>query len=284
MNFAELYAQKKPWLSFEIFPPKTDAGLPLLLEELRKLKEFEPSLISVTYGAGGTTQGRSLELLENIVKELKLELMAHLTCIGANESSISGFLQKISAWGVQNILALRGDWPQNNPGYKPDSDVFRHAVDLVKFTKQQTQMSVAVAGFPEKHPESTCLADDIAHLKEKISAGADMIFTQLFFDNQHYYDYVAAVRRAGITVPIIPGIWTITNLKQIQKIAELSQAKIPADLLAKLEQSNEHGVREIGIAYATEQLRDLLAHGAPGAHLYTLNKAEAITEVLRKIL
>jgi len=283
MRLTEIYSQNQPVISFEVFPPKTDEGLPLLLEELRKLKKFSPGLISVTYGAGGTTQGRSLKLLEKIVKELKLELMAHLTCIGSSESSILDFLQKISAWQVRNILALRGDSPQNNPAYRPESTVFRHAADLVKFTKQKTPLSVAVAGFPEKHPEAASPADDIAHLKEKVDAGAEVIFTQLFFDNQYYYDYVAAVRAAGINIPVIPGIWTITNLKQIQKIAELSRAKIPADWLTRLEKADEHGVRAIGIDYAAAQIRDLLAHGAPGAHLYTLNKADAVTEVLRAV-
>ncbi|GBR76567.1 5,10-methylenetetrahydrofolate reductase [Candidatus Termititenax persephonae] len=284
MRLAEIYRPAKTSISFEVFPPKTDEGFAPLLAELRQLKEFQPGLISVTYGAGGTTQGRSLKLLGAIVQELGLELMAHLTCIGSSENSILNFLQKISAWGVQNILALRGDFPKNNPDYQPESAAFQHAADLVRFAKQQTKMSVAAAGFPEKHPEAASLADDLRHLREKVRAGAEAVFTQLFFDNQYYYAYVAAARQAGITVPIIPGIWTITSLKQVQKTAELSQAKIPADLLAHLEKASAAEVRRCGITYAAAQIKDLLAHNAPGIHLYTLNQAEAVTEVLRKVL
>jgi len=283
MRLSEIYAQSKPVISFEIFPPKTDEGLTPLLAELQKLKQLNPWLISVTYGAGGTTQGRSLFLLEKIVKELQLELMTHLTCIGSSEKSILEFLKKISGWGVENILALRGDFPKNDPDYQPESDVFQHAIDLVKFANRHTNANIAVAGFPEKHPESASLQSDIVYLKEKIEAGAGAIFTQLFFNNQYYYDYVSALRTAGITVPVIPGIWTITNLKQIQRIAELSRAEIPADLLNKLQQADEKGVREIGITYAGEQIKDLLANGAPGVHLYTLNKADTVTEVLKRV-
>lgn len=282
MRLQEIYNQNKPVISFEIFPPKTDEGFTPLFAELQKLKQLKPGLISVTYGAGGTTQGRSLFLLEKIVKELELNLMTHLTCIGSNERSILDFLREISGWGVENILALRGDIPKNDSDYKSESDVFKYAADLVRFIRQHTDADIAVAGFPEKHPEAASQQSDIAHLKEKITAGASVIFTQLFFDNQYYYDYVSALRAAGITVPVIPGIWTITNLKQIQKIAELSQAKIPADLLKKLQQADEKGVREIGITYAAEQIKDLLANNVPGLHLYTLNKADTVAEVLRR--
>ncbi|GBR77380.1 5,10-methylenetetrahydrofolate reductase [Candidatus Termititenax dinenymphae] len=283
MKLAEIYSQNKPVISFEVFPPKTDDGLAPLIAELRKLKEFKPGLISVTYGAGGTTQGRSLKLLEKIVNELKLELMPHLTCIGSGEKSILNFLQKISGWGVENILALRGDFPKNNPDYQPESDVFKHAADLVKFTKQNAALSMAVAGFPEKHPEAVSLETDLQYLQAKVHAGAEAIFTQLFFDNQYYYDYMKSVRATGITVPVIPGIWTITNLKQIQKTADLSHAKIPDDLLNKLQKADEAEVPEIGIEYAAAQIQDLLTHGVPGVHLYTLNKAETVSRVLEKI-
>ncbi|MDR2431714.1 MAG: methylenetetrahydrofolate reductase [NAD(P)H] [Candidatus Margulisbacteria bacterium] len=284
MHLKKIYSGRRPVISFEVFPPQTDEASAPLIAELRKLKEFAPGLISVTYGAGGTTQGRSLKLLEKIVKELNLELMAHLTCIGSSENSILSFLQKITGWGVQNILALRGDYPRNNPGYQPESAVFQHAADLVRFARQNTELSIAVAGFPEKHPEAASLAEDIKQLAAKIRAGADAVFTQLFFDNQYYYDYVKLARAAGVAAPIIPGVWTITNLKQIKKIAELSRAKIPGELRQKLEKAGEQEAREIGIDYAAAQLRDLLQHGAPGAHLYTLNKADAVMEVLRKAL
>ncbi|MDR1997497.1 MAG: methylenetetrahydrofolate reductase [NAD(P)H] [Candidatus Margulisbacteria bacterium] len=283
MRLTEIYDQNKPVISFEVFPPKTDDGLAPLLAELKKLKNFKPGLISVTYGAGGATQGRSLKLLEKISTELNLELMPHLTCIGSSEQSILSFLQKISGWGVENILALRGDYPRNNLDYQPESDVFKHAADLVHFTRQRVSLSIAAAGFPEKHPEAESLQSDINHLTEKVRAGAEAVFTQLFFDNQYYYDYVKSVRAAGITAPVIPGIWTITNLKQVQKTAELSRARIPENLLQKLQAAAEKEVRKIGINHAAAQIRDLIKHGAPGIHLYTLNKADAVTEVLQKV-
>lgn len=283
MRLREIYNQKSPAISFEIFPPKTAEGIAPLFAELQKLKKLNPALISVTYGAGGTAQDRSLELLEKIVKELRLNLMTHLTCIGSSEKSILDFLEKISGWGVKNILALRGDFPQNNPDYQPESDIFQHAVDLVNFAKANTDADIAVAGFPEKHPEALSLEADIKYLKAKVDAGAGAIFTQLFFDNNYYYGYVDKLRQAGIAAPVIPGIWTITNLKQIQKTAELSHAQIPATLLNQLQQADEAQVREIGIAYAAEQIKDLLAHGAPGIHLYTLNKADTVTEVLSRV-
>jgi len=282
MRLRDIYKQTAPVISFEIFPPKTAEGIEPLLAELQKLKQFNPGLISVTYGAGGTTQGRSLKLLEKIVKELRLNLMTHLTCIGSSPESIQAFLRKVSAWGVENILALRGDWPKDQPDYRPESNVFQHAVDLVNFTRQNIDADIAVAGFPEKHPEAPDQATDIRYLRAKAAAGACAVFTQLFFDNQYYYDYVSALCRAGLEIPVIPGIWTITNLKQIQKTAELSRAKIPDALLAQLQQASEKEVREIGIAYAARQVRDLLANGAPGVHLYTLNKADTVTEVLRQ--
>ncbi|GBR72853.1 5,10-methylenetetrahydrofolate reductase [Candidatus Termititenax aidoneus] len=283
MRLTEIYQQPPPIISLEISPPKTDDGLASLLTELKKLKQLNPSLISLTYGAGGTTQGRSLLLLEKIRRELNLELMTHLTCIGSSEKSILAFLQKVSGWGIENILALRGDWPRDNPGYQPESDTFKHAADLIRFVKKNTALSVAAAGFPEKHPEAENLQTGLKHLEEKTAAGAEVVFTQLFFDNQYYYDYVKSARTAGIDTPIIPGIWTITNLKQIQRVAELSCAKIPAELLARLEKAGKQEVREIGIDYAATQIRDLLKHGAPGVHLYTLNKADAVSAVLRKL-
>jgi methylenetetrahydrofolate reductase (NADPH) len=283
VRLAEIYARPKPVISFEVFPPKTDAGLAPFFAELEKLKSLRPALLSLTYGAGGTTQGRSLLLLEKIRREFGLELMTHLTCIGSSEKSLLAFLQKVSGWGIENILALRGDTPKNNPDYQPENGVFKHAAELIRFVKENTALSVAAAGFPEKHPEAENLQTDLRHLKEKTAAGAEIIFTQLFFDNQYYYDYVKLARARGINAPIVPGIWTITNFKQVQRTAELSQAKMPADLLKKLEAADEKGVREIGINYAAEQIRDLLAHGAPGAHLYTLNKAEAVAEVLKKV-
>ena len=283
MRLTEIYSQANPVISFEVFPPKTDDGLAPLLVELKKLQSLQPALFSLTYGAGGTTQGRSLLLLEKISCELNLELMTHLTCIGSSEKSLLAFLQKVSGWGIENILALRGDAPQDNPAYQPESGVFQHAADLIRFVKKNTALSIAAAGFPEKHPEAESLQTDLAYTKEKIAAGAEVIFTQLFFDNQYYYDYVKLARAHGISTPIVPGIWTITNLKQIQRVAGLSCAKIPAELLAKLEKASEQEVRETGIDYAAAQIRDLLKHGAPGIHLYTLNKADAVSAVLRKI-
>lgn len=283
MHISELYKQDKGVISFEVFPSRTTEGIDILIGELEKLKQFNPGFISVTYGAGGSTQGRSLLLLDKIIHELKLEVMPHLTCIGSSQGSILAFLEKVRSWGVRNILALRGDLPKN-PEYVPESDFFKHADDLIRFAKMNTDFDVAVAGFPQKHPEAKTIKDDIYYLKQKVEAGAAAVVTQLFFDNADLYSYVDKVRGAGIEVPVVPGIWTLTSPNQTQKILECG-AKINPELLSKMQSGkySDSDKQNIGVEYAVAQINDLKQKGFKHFHLYTLNRAEFVSRVLKAL-
>ncbi len=286
MKLKDIYKNpKKPVLTFEVFPPKTQEGLDNLVKEIERLKKFKPEFISVTYGAGGSTQGRSLQLLERIAKEDKIAVMPHLTCIGSSPESIQKFLDIIKGWGVESILALRGDIPQNIPDYVPESDYFQHASDLVKFTKENSSLDIAVAGFPEIHPEAKDQAEDLKYLKLKVEKGASTVFTQLFFNNDKYFKYLELARKIGVNVPIIPGIWTLTSQLQLKKIFECG-AKVPAELLAKFEDPkySDEDKRNIGVESAIAQVKALVKYGVPGIHLYTLNKAEYVSRVIKNAL
>lgn len=273
---------KQPVISFEVFPPRTAEGLDNLLVELQKLLVYKPGLLSVTYGAGGTSQERSLLTLERIAKEVAVPVMAHVTCIGSSTVSVSRFLQLIEAWGVENILALRGDFPKNNPEYKPESDVFKYAIDLVSFAQGKTQQDIAVAGFPEGHPESTSADTDLRYLVEKVAAGAQAVFTQLFLEPETFLRFRDRAVTAGINVPIIPGIWTFSAKEQLNKLPEIApNARIPQGLADRiLSAKTESEVKDIGVAYTVDLCEKLIAAGVSGLHLYCLNKSEIVSRVL----
>lgn len=283
MRLRDIYQNKKqPVISFEVFPPRTTEGLTNLIAELQKLLVYKPGLISVTYGAGGTSQDRSLLALERIAKEIPVSVMAHVTCIGSSTRSVSHFLQLIEAWGVDNILALRGDYPKNNPDYKPQSDVFKYALDLVAFTQGKTQQDIAVAGFPENHPESVSLDTDMRYLVEKVAAGAQAVFTQLFLKPETFLRFRDRAVAAGIRVPIIPGIWTFSTKEQLNKLPEIaSNAEIPEIIAARIRAAaSDAEVKDIGIEYTVALCAKLMTEGVAGLHLYCLNKAEVVSRVL----
>lgn len=283
MRLRDIYNHKKqPVISFEVFPPKTPEGLNNLISELQKLLVYKPGLISVTYGAGGTSQDRSLLALERIAKEIPVSVMAHVTCIGSSTLSVAHFLQLIEAWGVDNILALRGDYPKNIPDYKPESNVFKYAVDLVEFTKGKTQQDIAVAAFPEGHPEAVSLDSDIRYLVEKVAAGAQAVYTQLFLTPEKFLRFRDRAVAAGVNVPIIPGIWTFSTKEQLNKVPEIApNANIPEMLAACLRAAKtEAEVKDIGVAYTVGMCEKLIAEGVAGLHLYCLNKAEIVSRVL----
>lgn len=284
MRIAELLQRREPFLSLEFFPPKDRAQWPGFFDVVRQLKALAPLFCSVTYGAGGGTQHNTLEIVTRMKQEYGLEPLAHLTCVGADQGRLASFLSSLSDAGVENVLALRGDPPRGESTFTPDSDEFRHGSDLTAFIRNTfPQLCVGVAGYPEKHPEALNMEDDVRHLATKVASGADFIITQLFFENDVYFDFVARVRAAGITVPIIPGILPIQNLAALKRMLTFCGATVPSEFMRDLEHVDtlygESGVRGLGLGYAKKQIRNLLDRGAPGVHLYTLNKADTCLNI-----
>jgi methylenetetrahydrofolate reductase (NADPH) len=285
VRIAHLMQPEQPFISLEFFPPKERADWPGFYRVAERLRTVNPLFVSVTYGAGGSTQANTLEIVTHLKKELSMEPMAHLTCVGATEKAIAGFLDSLAAVGVDNVLALRGDPPEDKDMALPVSKDFAHASDLVSFIRtRDTNIGIGVAGYPEGHPEATCLEEDLEFLKLKLDKGGDFIVTQLFFDNEHYWDFVRRARVIGIDKPILPGVMPIFSLKVIRKILSLCGASMPAGFPEELEKAHERGgaeaVQALGISHAREQIRGLLAGGVPGIHLYTLNRDEACLELL----
>lgn len=281
------YISQKPVISLEVFPPKKDfeANSKKLIEELAILKQFQPSFVSVTYGAGGSNQENSFDLALKIKKELDIDVMPHFTCIGASKENVKKYLELIKSNNINSILALRGDIPQNCPGFEFNED-FRHASDLVEFIKAETDLSIGVAGYPEAHRECCSLEEDIKNLKKKVDAGANAIVTQVFFDNDYYFRFVEKARLEGINIPIIPGILPITNINQIERMSAMCGTNIPELLIKRM---NEHkddpkAVTDLGIEFAIYQCQQLSDAKVPGIHFYTLNKAFAVKEILENLL
>ncbi|MDR0239009.1 MAG: methylenetetrahydrofolate reductase [Deltaproteobacteria bacterium] len=286
MNIAQqIAAATAPFYSLEFFPPKEEKDWPAFFATVEQLQRIRPLFASVTYGAGGSTQQNTLALAGKL-REMRLETMAHLTCVGADKAKIATFLRELRAVGVENVLALRGDPPQ---GQRVDWDkaAFRHAADLVRFIREQDPLiGIAVAGYPAAHPESATFSADREHTCEKIRAGADFVITQLFFDVREYEDFVRHVRAQGITAPIIPGVLPIQSLESVRRILSLCGANIPGKLYLELEAANERGgaaaVKEAGIAFAVRQIKALLDFGAPGIHLYTLNRSSTCLRIVEE--
>lgn len=276
-----LYHQQ-PIISFEFFPPKTEKGDANLRDAMQALVPLKPDFVSVTYGAGGGTRDRTRELVLRMKQEYGLQAMVHLTCIGHTREELVTLIKEYGEAGIEDILALRGDRPRSWPADKPLHSDLGHACDLVRLVHETGAFSVGVAGFPEIHTESDSLDADLAFLKKKVEAGAHFVITQLFFDNQDYYRYVRAARAAGITVPIIPGIMPVTSYGQLQKFREMCGCRIPQAMEEQLSADNlsEADVESVGLAYCVAQCADLLRSGAPGLHLYTLNKSRAGHRVL----
>lgn len=284
---AGLYISQKPVISFEVFPPKNDfpANSQKLIEELAILKQFQPTFVSVTYGAGGSNQTNSFDLALKIKNELDIDVMPHYTCIGATKESVLEYLSIVEKNNFKKILALRGDIPQNDPDFVFNDD-FKFAADLVDFIKSQTNLSIGVAGYPEVHRESESQEKDLINLKKKVDAGAEAIITQVFFNNDHYFRFVEKARLMDINVPIIPGILPITNLAQIERMTSMCGAEIPKEFVERLEKhrDDKDAVMNLGIEFAIYQCQQLSDAKVPGLHFYTLNKAHATKEVLENVL
>ena len=275
-----------PVFSFEFFPPKKTEDWAKLFHTISELIPFNPSYVSVTYGAGGSTRSRTHDLVTKIQRETGLTVVSHLTCICSGKEEIAHILDDYSKHGITNVLALRGDLPPGSTSYEEATKDFPHAIDLVRFIVENfPETGVGVAGFPEGHPQTPNRLQEIEHLKAKVDQGADYIVTQLFFDNRDFFDFVGRCTLAGINVPIIPGIMPVTTKKGLIRMSELALgARVPAALLKKvLEAPNDEEVARIGIEWATEQVRNLIDNHIKGIHFYTLNNAEATRKIFQHI-
>ncbi|HTJ77784.1 MAG TPA: methylenetetrahydrofolate reductase [NAD(P)H] [Rariglobus sp.] len=273
-----LFAENRPLRSLEFFPPKDDAGVEALRQTATALKSIPWDFVSVTYGAGGSTRERTAQVSDFLRRDFGLTVMPHLTCVGHSRTELNAIADRIYEGGFRNIMTLRGDPPKGATEFTVAADGLRYANELVSLLKtRHPDFCLGVGGYPEKHPEAPSLSADLDRLKRKVDAGAAFVTTQLFFDNAIYHRFVEKCRTAGITVPIVPGIMPVLSIKQIQRIATLSGASMPAALTRRLEVAAENPdvVEIIGIDWALTQIRDLLAHGAPGYHLYILNRAKS---------
>jgi methylenetetrahydrofolate reductase (NADPH) len=281
MLLKDIFSKNPMTFSFEFFPPATEKGWESLFHTISDLMPLEPAYVSVTYGAGGSTRDRTHRLLARIHRETPLTAVAHLTCVGASSAEIHEILSGYDALGVHNILALRGD-PPAGQAFTPHPDGFLYAADLVAYIKKHFPgMCIGVAGFPEGHPGTPNRLLEIEYLKAKVDAGADYIVTQLFFDNRDFYDFRDRCLLAGIHVPILAGIMPVTTRKGMERMAELAAgARIPAALLKAVYRAESDSlVENVGVHWATEQVRDLIEHGVRGIHFYTLNRSPATLRI-----
>ncbi len=282
MRIKDLLGGAKPVVSFEFFPPKTDDGVEKLYRAVEALKPCRPSFVSVTYGAGGSTRDRTLELVGRIKHELGIETMAHLTCVGASQTQLAATLEKLAAAGVENVLALRGDPPKGEASFLPAEGGFSHASQLVAFIRREGYpFCVGAACYPEGHPEAPDLTADLAHLATKVEAGVEFLISQLFFDNQDFFPFVRRARSLGIEVPILPGLMPVTNVSQVQRFTKMCGARIPQELQRRLSivERDPAAVVAAGVYWTTVQAQQLLDHGVPGLHFYTLNQSSATLAV-----
>lgn len=275
-------------LSLEFFPPKDRSLWPKFFDTVERLKTLNPLFVSVTYGAGGSTQAATLDIVTTLKRDYGLEPMAHLTCVGASSETLHGFLDDLVRADVTNVMALRGDPPKGETAFTPSDVAFQHASDLVAFISgNYPEIGIGVAGYPEGHPEAVGLEEDLQFLKLKLDQGGDFAVTQLFFDNRFYWDFVQKARDMGVERPILPGIMPIFSLKFIQRITSMCGASLPTKFLHDLEQADARGgdaaVQEVGMAHAAAQIEDLLRNGAPGVHLYTMNRSDGCLRIMEQV-
>jgi methylenetetrahydrofolate reductase (NADPH) len=285
-TLAEIYAADQFGLSFELFPPKTEKGVESLFRHTQRLVDFAPDYITCTYGAGGATQTRTLEVISEVGRRYQLPVATHLTCVGSTAEELRDYLAEAQAAGVHNVVALRGDPPQGEEKFQATAGGFGYANELVQFIKQQfPTMGIAVGGYPETHQEAASPEADLEHLRRKVDAGADVIITQLFYQNADFFRFREQCEALGIQTPIVPGLLPVTNGAQIQRIASLCGAKLPARFVEDLQKCADDpaGQFEVGVEFATRQAQELVAEGVPGIHFYVLNKSEAAERVLQAI-
>jgi methylenetetrahydrofolate reductase (NADPH) len=277
-------AGAEPSFSFEFFPPRTDEGERNLGRALAELSRLSPTFVSVTYGAAGSTteKRKTIDVVRHLKRDYGMEAMAHFTCVGATTAELREMLDTMRDAGVENVLALRGDPPEGEDEWTATEGGLSYSRELIELIRDEYDFAIGAACFPEVHIHATDAESDLRYLKEKVDAGARFLITQLFFDNQCYYDFVARARDLGIDVPIVPGIWPITNASQIKRVTGMCGSRIPDRLLRELELRGDEpdAVKDLGVAYATLQCADLLSNGAPGIHFYTLNRSPATRAIL----
>ena len=285
MRLAELYSQPSLTLSVEFFPPKTDKGEENLFSEIELIKRIKPAFCSVTYGAGGSTREKTVDMVDTIHSACGLDVMCHLTVVGQSKEDARAVLGRLKQHGIENVLALGGDPPQGMTDWQPHPDGFHYAIELVREAISMRCFCVAVAGFPEVHPRAVSREADLRFLKEKVDAGADAIITQLFFDNQDFYRFSDDLRKLGVTVPIIPGILAVQSASQVRRFTALCGSRIPAKLEAELVhvENDDDAAVELGIEYATRQCEELIKFGVSGLHFYTLNKSYSLLAIHRNL-
>ncbi len=277
-SISELLATRRTVRSLEFFPPKDDAGVEALRQTATALQRIAPDFVSVTYGAGGSTRERTAQVSRLLRTEIGFTVMPHLTCVGHTREELNGVADQLYEGGYRNIMTLRGDPPKGQTEFVPYKDGLRYGSDLVALLKaRRADFCLGVGGYPEKHPEAPSLEIDLDNLKRKVDAGAAFVTTQLFFDNAVYYRFVEKCRARGITTPIVPGIMPVLSLKQVKRFTEMCGASLPERLIKRLEAAGEAPeiVESVGNEWAVTQIRDLLAHGAPGYHLYIMNRAKS---------
>ncbi len=283
MRIAEMYRDGARAFSFEFFPPKTDKGFGSLFRTVEELKRLNPDFVSVTWGAGGSSRGQTVEIVARIQRELGITAMAHLSCIGSSPDQLAETLDRLASEGIENVLALGGDRPAD---YQPPAGAFLYANELTRFIRSRWDFTLAGACYPETHPLAPSPEADLENLTRKTREGAEVLITQLFFDNDGYFDFVKRARAAGIDQPIVPGIMPIISTSNIRRITEMCGARIPDELEAQLSRVEGDDARtlEVGVAWATEQCRGLLDGGAPGIHFYTMNRSPATRRVYQELL
>ena len=285
MKIKDILTTTRP-VSFEFFPPRSADGIAAVLETLDELKSYCPDFISVTYGAGGSTRSFTEEITIQAKRLAGVEVMAHLTCVGQTVEEIDSVLNRLESEGVENVIALRGDPPRGETAFVPVEGGFQHATDLLKHVTSNYKFGLAAACYPEGHTESVDLDSDLDYVKMKVDNGADFLVTQLFYDNRHYFDFVDRAKSVGISVPIVPGVLPVLNSAQVRRFTSLSGSEIPQDLDKLLDKyaDSDNSARDMGVEYATAQVRELWDSGVPGVHFYVLNRSYSVSRILDNLV
>ena len=285
MKIRDILNSGRRTISFEFFPPKTDQGVETLFQTIDKLKAYKPSYVSVTYGAGGSTRDRTVDVIIRIKQETWLEPMCHMTCVSQTMEDVHNVLVRLQEAGIDNVLALRGDPPRGQETFVPAKDGHRYASELIAYVHKNFDFGIGGSCFPEGHPDSPDLATDMAYTKQKTDAGADFLITQLFFDNRDFLEFMERAERIGIRVPIIAGILPILSTSQIRRFVSICKAKIPPALDEQLEKyaDDDEAVLEIGVEHATRQVEELWRNGVAGIHFYSLNRSYSVSKILDRL-
>jgi methylenetetrahydrofolate reductase (NADPH) len=287
MKIGDVLQLRRPSFSFEFFPPRTDEGVASLLETIRSLRVLNPAFVSVTYGAGGSTRARTFEVARRIKSELEIEVLAHVTCVGATREELRDTFAGLAEAGIENVMALRGDPPKGEARFQATAGGFRYASEMIEMLAREFDFAIGGAAYPEVHPEAESADADLEVAKLKVRAGASFLTTQMFFDNEAYFRFVARAQAAGIDVPIVPGIMPITSYEQIARIAKMSPGTtLPQPFRDELEARADEpdAIEDLGVAYCALQCAELLSRGVPGIHFYTLNKSPATRAVVSALL